>query len=252
MDPNGNVETGDNSTKVTVSLASGPGSLRGTTTVTVQDGVATFPGLYDQAAGTIALAFSATDGLTAGPSNGIVIGPAAPDKLVITTQPSANASVGQAFVTQPVVKEEDQYGNVETGDSSTVITAALATGTGPLLGTTAVTLQDGVAAFTNLYDQTAETITLVFTGGKLTSSASDPIAVTAGTATQLVIQTGPYATVTAGTPLTDPIVIYEEDKYGNLVTSDNTHASDGLAGQRVRDAHRHEDGHRAGRRRELR
>ena len=222
VDAKGNVETGDNSTKVTVSLASGPGSLGGTTTVTVQDGVATFPGLYDQAAGTITLSFSATDGLTAGPSTGIVIGAAAPDKLVITTQPSANASVGQAFVTQPVVKEEDQYGNVETGDSSTVITAALATGTGPLLGTTALTLQDGVAAFTNLYDQTAETITLVFTGGKLTSPASDPIAVTAGTATQLVIQTGPYATVTAGTPLTDPIVIYEEDKYGNLVTSDNT------------------------------
>ena len=111
-----------------------------------------------------------------------------PSKLVITTQPSPSAPVGQAFVSQPVVEEEDQYGNVETGDSSTVITAALASGTGPLLGTTAVTLQDGVAAFTNLYDQTAETITLVFSGGKLTSPASDSIAISVGAATQLHIE----------------------------------------------------------------
>ena len=56
-----------------------------------------------------------------------------------------------------------------------------------------------MATFTNLSDQTAETISLDFTGGRLTSPASDPIVVSPGAATQLVIQTPPYATVTAGT-----------------------------------------------------
>ena len=80
--------------------------------------------------------------------------------MVIQTQPSATATAGQAFAIQPVVYEEDQYGNLETGDNSTVVTAALASGAGPLQGTTTVTVSGGVATFTSLADNTAETIAL--------------------------------------------------------------------------------------------
>jgi hypothetical protein len=221
-DANGNLETGDNTTQVTVSLASGAGTLLGTTTVTVKGGIATFTDLYDKAAGPITLGFSASDGLTAGPSTSILISPDVASQLVITTQPSATATAGQVFTTQPVVAEEDKYGNIETGDSSTVVTVSLASGTGPIKGTTSVTLKNGVATFTDLLDKTAETITLQFSGGGLTSAASSPIVVGAGAATGLVIQTQPYAAVTAGNPLTDPIVVAEVDQYGNVVKSDNS------------------------------
>ena len=52
-DASGNLETSDNSTAITVSIGSGPGSLTGTTTVTVVGGVATFTNLGDNTAGTI-------------------------------------------------------------------------------------------------------------------------------------------------------------------------------------------------------
>src|SRR5208283_1815748 len=77
-------------------------------------------------------------------------------KLVVHTQPSSTATAGVAFGTQPVIYEEDQNGNLETGDNSTVVTVALSTGTGPLQGTTTATVSGGVATFTNLADNTAE------------------------------------------------------------------------------------------------
>ncbi len=219
-DANGNLETGDNTTQVTASVANGPGTLQGTTTVTVKGGIATFTDLYDRRAGTITLSFSG-DGLTVGPSSSIVVSPATASQLVIQTQPAGPATAGLPFTTQPVIFEEDAFHNIETGDNSTVITATLATGAGPLQGATA-TVSGGVATFTGLADQKVETITLAFTGGGLTSATSSPVTVGPGVATQLVITTQPYGSVVAGNPLTDPIVVQEEDQYGNLVTGDNT------------------------------
>jgi Domain of unknown function (DUF4082) len=98
-------------------------------------------------------------------------------KLVIQTQPSATATAGVAFATQPVIYEEDQNGNLETGDNSTVVTVALNTGTGPLQGTLTATVHGGIATFTNLADNTAETITLNFTSPGLTTATSNNIVV---------------------------------------------------------------------------
>ena len=156
-DSSGNIETIDNSTLVTVSLASGSGTLQGTKSVTVVDGVATFAGLSDTKAETISLKFSTTS-LTAGPSSNITVSPAAPYQLLIHTQPSSSATAGQAFATQPQVFEVDQYGNLETTDNSTAITAALASGNGPLQGTSISTLSAGVATFAGLADNRAGTI----------------------------------------------------------------------------------------------
>ena len=55
----------------------------------------------------------------------LVAGPPA-----VATQPSATATAGVVFGTQPIVQIQDQYGNLRSGDSSTVITAARGTGTG--------------------------------------------------------------------------------------------------------------------------
>jgi hypothetical protein len=101
--------------------------------------------------------------------------------LVIHTQPSPTATAGVAFATQPVIYEEDQYGNLETADNSTVVTVALNTGCGPLQGTLTATVSGGVATFVNLSDNTAETITLKFTSGVLASAISNSIVVSPAT-----------------------------------------------------------------------
>ena len=56
----------------------------------------------------------------------------------------------------------------------------------------------------------------------MTAGPSNNIFISPGTAANLVIQTQPNAQVTAGDNLTDPIVIDEEDQYGNIVTDDNS------------------------------
>jgi len=103
--------------------------------------------------------------------------PGAPTKLVIQTQPSATATAGKAFATQPVIYVEDQYGNLETGDNSTRVRVGLKTGTGPLLGTTTVTVAGGIAAFSGLADKTAGRIVLVFGSGTLARAASNKITI---------------------------------------------------------------------------
>ena len=219
-DQYGNLLTGDNTTQVTVYLGSGAGALEGTLSATVSGGIARFTGLADQTAGTISLLFTG-GGLTSIPSVPITISPAAASKLVIQTEPSAAATAGLPFAIQPVLAIEDGFGNVETNDSSTQVTASLATGAGPLLGTTTVTVKGGVATFTSLTDDKAETISLDFADGSLTAGPSTGIAITVA-ASKLVIHAEPSATATAGQPFSIQPVIYEEDVFGNLITSDNT------------------------------
>ena len=220
-DANGNLEATDNSSVVTVSLASGSGTLQGTKSVTVKNGVATFTDLSDTKAETISLKF-AGDGLTAGPTSNIIISPAPAYQLLIHTQPPTSATAGQPFSIQPVIYEVDKYGNLETLDSSTAITATLASGNGPLLGTTTINVSGGVATFVGLADNRAGmTISLSFSGSGLDVGPSNNIFISPASTAMLVIQTPPYASVTAGNPLTDPIVINEVDQYGNIETGDN-------------------------------
>ena len=218
-DQYGNLETGDNATTVTVSLGSGTGPLQGTTIVTVQGGVATFAGLADSTAETITLDYSAGN-LNAGPST-VVINPAAATKLVIQTQPSATATAGQAFASQPVLYLEDQYNNLETGDNTTSVTVTLGSGTGPLQGTKVVTVQGGVATFAGLADNKAEAITLNYSAGNLTAGPSS-VVISPGAASKLVIQTQPSATAIAGEAFAIQPVVLEEDQYDNLETADNS------------------------------
>jgi hypothetical protein len=219
-DQYGNLETDDNTTRVSVTLASGTGPLQGTTAVTVSGGVATFSDLVDDRADTIALAFT-SGSLAAATSGAIVVAPAAASRLVIQSPQSASATAGQPFATQPAIAEEDPYGNLETGDDSTVITAAINSGTGPLQGTTRVAVSGGVATFTDLGDDKAGPLTLLFSSGGLTPVSSGETVVSPASASQLVIQTQASATATAGQPFAVQPVVAEEDPYGNVVTSDD-------------------------------
>jgi hypothetical protein len=215
-----NLVTSDNTTVVTAYLGSGPGTLQGTVTATLAGGVATFNGLDATTAGTITLQFTG-GGLYSDASDPIVISPAAASKLVVQTQPSATATAGEAFGDQPVIYEEDQYNNLETGDDTTSVTVSLGSGVGPLQGTASVAVQGGVATFAGLADNTAETITLNYSAGSFTAGPST-VVVNPAVASKLVIQTQPSASATAGQAFTTQPVLYLEDQYNNLETGDNT------------------------------
>jgi probable HAF family extracellular repeat protein len=220
-DKYGNVETGDNSTVVTVSASAGNGPLLGTNTATVVGGVATFTNLADATSETITLEFQ-SDGVASVTSDPIIVSPGVSGNLVIHTQPSRIATAGQKFATQPVIYLVDANGNLQTGDNSAVVTASLASGIGPLQGTTSVTVKGGVATFTNLADDLAETVSLNFSVGGLMVGPSTDILVSPGAASHLVVHIQPSGTATAGKAFATQPVIYETDEFGNLETSDST------------------------------
>ena len=226
----GNLVTTDNSDQVTVGIASGPGVFTGgnTVTVTASAGVATFSNLVLDTSGNYTLSESATGGLSGPASNSFTVSPnAAGKRLVITTQPLGTATAGVNFGTQPVVKEEDAFGNVFTADSSSTVTAATGTqGTASLQGSSLiVTLSQGVASFSGLsYDQ-AETMNITFTtsAGSFTATSAS-VVVSPNTAVnqlQLVITQQPSATATAGVNFGTQPIVKEEDAFGNVLTSDS-------------------------------
>ena len=154
-------------------------------------------------------------GLTSTTTTAFTVTPAAASQLVIQTQPSATATAGVAFAAQPVIYEEDKYGNLETGDNSTVVTATLGSGAGPLQGATTATVHGGIATFTNLADDKAETISLKFMSGMLTTPNTSGVAVSAATASSFTLSALP-ATVMAGTAFNFTVTAC--DAYGNVAT----------------------------------
>ena len=149
--------------------------------------------------------------------------PSTATQLVVHTQPSSTATAGVAFGTQPVIYEEDQNGNLVTGDNSTVVTVALSSGAGPLQGTATATVSGGIATFTNLSDNLAGTISLKFTSGSLAAATSNNIAVSPAAASQLVITQQPSAAPIAGVAFATQPVVKEEDAFNNVITTDSTH-----------------------------
>jgi hypothetical protein len=87
----------------------------------------------------------------------------AASRLTIQTQPSAAATAGVIFARQPVIRVEDAFGNLCTGDNNTVVTAARNAGSGILQGTLTATAINGIATFANLSHSFATTINLSFT-----------------------------------------------------------------------------------------
>ncbi len=95
------------------------------TSVTIAAGASSASVYYeDTKAGTPTVA-AADSALTSSLTQVESVSPAAAAMLLIETEPSPTATAGMAFATQPVVRELDQYGNLETGDNSTVVRASL-------------------------------------------------------------------------------------------------------------------------------
>src|ERR1051325_9535733 len=136
LDQFGNYRELDGTTVVTAARASGSGTLQGTLSRTAAFGIVTYTNLSLNTAGTITIQFSGTN-LASVTSDPIVVGPAAADRLVFTAQPSA-AVAGAPFGVQPALRTRDPFGSDSTVGlpASKLVTVALTSGTGTLLGTT--------------------------------------------------------------------------------------------------------------------
>ena len=103
-----------------------------------------------------------------------------PTKLGVYRSP-ANANATVVFGTQPIVSVQDVNGAVDTSDNTTVIVAAITTGTGAsgatLGGTVTATCVNGYATFTDLSinkEGLAFTLTFTHQAGTLTQTTSAP------------------------------------------------------------------------------
>ncbi len=182
---------------VAIALAGGAtGTLAGTLTASASKGVATFSDFQIDTAGTFQLA-AASSGLSPVTSSSITVGPAAAAKIVWAAQPPSTVTVGLPFGATANV--EDQFGNIESGDSQNVSIALDLNGnpdSGDLGGTSTVAASGGAAAFSNLViNAVGNPFTLVASSGGLTSPASGPIDVVSA---QLVVTGQPATSLSAG------------------------------------------------------
>ncbi len=205
---------------VTATIATGSGTLGGTLTATTSAaGVATFTNLsITGATGDRTLSFAAT-GLTGATSGTVTVSSGTATQLTITTQPSATAQSGIAFLQQPVLQLRDGSGN-PSAQPGVVVTAAVASGSGSLGGTlTATTNASGVAAFADLViTGTTGDRTLSFTATGVTAATSGTVTVTAGTGAQLTVTTQPSASVQSGIAFPVQPAVQVRDGAGNAVS----------------------------------
>ena len=108
-----------------------------------------------------------------------VIGIGAPNKLVVTTQPTSPAYNGGMLAVQPVVAVADQYGNIETALTGTSITASAYATPSWTIGGPSFTANtaSGAATFSNLTASSAGLTTgaiITFSASGLTSVNSNP------------------------------------------------------------------------------
>jgi hypothetical protein len=213
--------------QITASIASGSGSLIGSTTATTNgSGLATFAGLgISGTVGNFTLSFT-SGSLTGATSGTIALGPGAPTLVQITTQPGTTTAVnGQALSPQPVIQLLDGAGNNATSSGIQVTATLNGAGASITAGSTATTT-NGVATFSGLtISGLVGNYTITFTGAGVAGPAtSGSIALTAGAATSLSIQTQPTGGRVNG-PVTPSPVVLVTDVSGNPVSGVSVTAS---------------------------
>ena len=201
---------------VMMALHSGTGVLSGTTTLNSNtSGLAAFSNLSINLAGTKQLKATSA-GLDSAVSVPFVITHAAASRLAIQIQPSATATAGVVFAQQPVVRIEDQFGNLVTSDNSTTVTARRSAGSGTLQGDTSKTAVAGMVSFTNLSHIVANTISIQFISPPLTSLTSNNIVVSPAAPKKLVFVQQPTNTA-SGAAITPPVTVQMQDTFSNNV-----------------------------------
>jgi len=211
LDPSGNVDSNYNGS-VTLSLSSSPGgTLGGTLTATAVNGVATFSGLTISSPGEGYVIQAASPGLSAISTTPFDV---TNDQLVVTTQPPANVTAGSGFGL--VVSAETSSGSVDTSFEGNV-TLSLTDPSGNLSslgGTFTVSAVNGVATFTGLKIDQANSYTITASSDNSIAPATTAITVVPAAAKQLVVTAEPPADLTAGAGFT--VTVAAEDANGNV------------------------------------
>jgi hypothetical protein len=172
----------------------------------------------------------ATNTLTSINSGNIRVTPGAPVRIVIVNQPIGSQTAA-ALSGQPVVKIVDSFGNTVTQNNSTVITAALTSGSGGTLTrvvsgssvAVSATTINGVATFSNLYMRglTNHNYQMTFSSGDLAVAVSANYQVSHAAISQLVWNTQPTVDKT-GSSLTRAAILELQDLDGNIADTDSS------------------------------
>ncbi len=205
---------------ITFSSSSGGGSVLQSTAVTDPSGQA---GSSFMLGGTLGIdKFSARGPSGSAVSFGETVTPAAPAALALAGPSSGSdgACAGPYTVTA-----KDAYGNVTTA-TSTLALSLIGQGSASSYSDSACSnaafpVIAGGASTGSFYlsDTKVETLSLSIGGVGLTSSSVIKVALSAGTATQLVFSTQPGASATAGKALAQAPVVTIQDAFGNTVAS---------------------------------
>jgi adhesin/invasin len=199
---------------ITLSVASGPGQLDGTTTLTSFGVGVSFSGLNIDEAGTYTLQATSEPALTPATSEPFQISPGPPSGATsqITASPSSISATGTSTSTI-TVQLRDEFGNdLEAGGDA----VTLAKSGGGTLTATPVDNGDGTYTGTLTSDTSPETVTVTGTvnGGAIADDAT--VVFTVAPATQLDFDQQP-TTEAAGATITPSITVRAEDAAGNLV-----------------------------------
>ncbi len=220
-DSQGNlVATATNSITMAIGTNPSSGTLGGTLAVAAVNGVATFPSLSVNNAGTGYTLSASAATLTGTTSSAFSVTAGAAAKLAFTVQPS-NVLPGNSITPAVSVSVEDALGNVVTtaGNSITMAIGANPS-SGTLAGTLTVAAVNGVATFPNL------SINNAGVGYALTASATGFATVTSnafsnaalGVPAELAFTIQP-SNVTAGSAISPSVKVTVEDGAGNPVNT---------------------------------
>ena len=219
----GNIATGDNS-NVTLTISSSPtgGVFEGTSTVSVaaQNGIAIFNNLALDVSGKYTFNVDA-ESLPTATTGVVTVSPAAPTQLILQQSPTVGTA-GVAFTPPVKVLVEDQFGNLVAGNSTVTLTLDHGTfSTGKT--TVSTTAFGGVATFNNLILNVADSYLLTATDSVTPlSTQSFGLTISPAAASKLVFSQQPASSTVAGTPLSSVEVVAVQDKFGNLITTDNS------------------------------
>ena len=226
QDTYGNPANLASATTITLSKATGGGTLSGTLTGSIGSGansVTISTPLYSKS-DTMTLTATASGGvtLTAVTSGNIVFSPGTATKLAYTMVPSTGTA-GTAF--SVTVQSQDANGNASSPTSNTTISLSKATGAGTLSGTltgTITTSGNSVSIATAVYSKSdTMTLTATATAGEtsLTAVTSGNIVFSAGavTAAQSAVSASPTS-VTADGATTSTVTVTLKDVNSNPVS----------------------------------
>ncbi|HYK10632.1 MAG TPA: Ig-like domain-containing protein [Gemmatimonadales bacterium] len=222
LDTHGNVATSfAGSITLTIAINAGGGALSGTTTVPATNGVASFPGISIDKAGTGYTLTASNTGPTPATSAAFNITPGTATHLVFSQQPT-NAASQAAIAPGVTVTALDASDNVATGFANAIsLSIASNAGGGALTGGAAQTPVAGVSTFSALsIDKVGTGYTLSASATGVTGSTSSGFNITPGAATKLAFTVQP-STSAAGVSIAPAVQVTALDAAGNTATGFN-------------------------------